>query len=277
MPELPEVETVRCGMEQVLLGQAISAVHVHRRDLRRRVSVNFEKSLMGSRFVRILRRGKYIVMENDRGCFFILHLGMSGRVRLISKGEAFDLQKHDHIVIETADGVRAVYHDPRRFGFFDLVPQALDWKDIPPFSQMGAEPFDKWNAENLLQKLKGRKTVIKQALLDQSVVAGLGNIYVCEALWMSGISPLRSSCELKKDEAERLVISTLDILTRAIAAGGSTLKDYRQTDGELGYFQYGFSVYGREGGACTAKRCKQKILRIVQGGRSTFYCPACQK
>lgn len=277
MPELPEVETVCRGMEQTLSNQVVSSVRVYRRDLRRIVSDDFESALIGRRLVRFLRRGKYIVMENDRGRFFILHLGMSGRVRLFSKTEALDLQKHDHVVIKTMDGVTAVYHDPRRFGFFDVLPEGADWKKVSPFLQMGAEPFDGWSAEDLLQKLKGKKTVIKQSLLDQLVVAGLGNIYVCEALWMSGVSPLRASCDIQKSEAQRLVASSLDILTRAIAAGGSTLKDYRQADGELGYFQYGFCVYGREGEKCKAQGCAQKILRIVQGGRSTFYCPACQK
>lgn len=276
MPELPEVETVRLGIEKALRGQKVVRVEVNRRDLRVVVPEDFEKTLTGSKIESFMRRGKYIIMENDRERFAILHLGMSGRVRIFDPDAQYELQKHDHVVITAQNGVRAVYNDPRRFGFFYTLSPQKKWQDVPPFNVMGLEPLDGWSGLHLHDSLKSRRTPIKTALLDQSVVAGLGNIYVCEALFQAGISPLRIANTLTKDEAKHLAACSIDVLQRAIAAGGSTLKDYQHTNGELGYFQQGFVVYGREGDICTSKECEQKIIRIVQAGRSTFYCSVCQ-
>lgn len=277
MPELPEVETVRVGMAQALQGKEIARVEVLRRDLRTVIPDDFEKILEGSCLESFLRRGKYIIIENDRKRAAILHLGMSGRVRIFDQNAQYERQKHDHVTIATVDGVRAVYNDPRRFGAFYTLAQGKKWQDNAPFDRMGAEPLEGWGGAQLYEALKKRKTPLKIALLDQSVVAGLGNIYVCEALFQAGISPLRAACDMTLEESIRLAACCIDVLQRAIAAGGSTLKDYQHTDGELGYFQHGFVVYGREGKACPSKGCPEKILRIVQAQRSTFYCPKCQK
>lgn len=277
MPELPEVETVRLGMERALLGQKILNLIVNRRDLRVSVPEDFEKILIGSQIESFIRRGKYIIMQNDSNRFAILHLGMSGRVRIFEPNTPYEQQEHDHIIITTQNGVRAVYNDPRRFGFFYTLPRQVRWQDVPPFTSMGQEPLGVWNGEHLYDSLKTRRTPLKTALLDQSVVAGLGNIYVCEALFQAGISPFRIANTVCEEEAKCLADSCIDVLQRALVAGGSTLKDYQHTDGELGYFQHGFVVYGREGNTCTSKSCEQKIIRIVQAGRSTFYCPVCQK
>ena len=278
MPELPEVETVRRGVEGALLGKRIAAVEVRRRDLRVVVPQDFEALIEGRQVLGLVRRGKYILFEFGDSVKAILHLGMSGRMRIYGSGQAYDAQPHDHIVLRADDGTMAVFHDPRRFGMFYTLPAGCDWSAVKPFSEMGPEPVDSaWGGLDLYRALRGRKAPIKNALLDQNVVAGLGNIYVCEALFEAGICPQRLSCSLSEKEADLLAIHVKDVLERAIAAGGSTLKDYQHTDGSLGYFQHGFKVYGRGGKQCVSKGCDSKILRIVQGGRSTFYCDDCQK
>lgn len=278
MPELPEVETVRSGMEQSLLGRVLDEVCVHHRVFRVPVPDDFEARLIGARFTAFRRRGKYIIIDFDQdGLHAVLHLGMSGRVRIHHGLNMYEAQKHDHIVMRTQGGIYVVYHDPRRFGMFYTTPHGMDIAACAPFAQMGPEPLEGWDGAALYAALRSRKAPIKAALLDQAVVAGLGNIYVCEALFGAGIHPQRSASSLSRAEAERLAQLCIDVLRRAIKAGGSTLKDYQHIDGELGYFQHGFVVYDREGCDCPSAGCGEKILRIVQSGRSTFYCPACQK
>lgn len=277
MPELPEVETVRCGMERALAGKTISNVQVSRRDLRIRIPDDFEATMQGARIERFMRRGKYIIMTLSNKRCAVLHLGMSGRVRIYGHNEEYAAQKHDHVVLSTQGGACAVFHDPRRFGFFYTLASGQDWQNVAPFNLMGKEPLDGWGGDDLHRALSGKNTPIKNALLDQHVVAGLGNIYVCEALYQTGIDPTRAAKTLSAKENADLAHAVIDVLQRAIKAGGSSLKDYQHTDGALGYFQHGFTVYGREGESCQSKGCDQKILRIVQAARSTFYCPKCQK
>lgn len=279
MPELPEVETVRTGLEGAILKRTIQKVDVYRRDLRVPVPADFSEALEGCKVVSLLRRGKYIVGFLDSGRVFILHLGMSGRVRIYDSGLPAKLEKHDHIAIETENGVGVVYHDPRRFGFL-VLGESESWESCPPFDRMGPEPLagnNVFNGAVLHRALAGRKGPIKTALLDQSVVAGLGNIYVCEALYDSGIAPERSCALIDEAMCARLAESIRAILLRAVAAGGSTLRDYQKTDGSLGYFQYSFSVYDREGERCGACDCAEgSVVRTVQAGRSTFACPVKQ-
>lgn len=276
MPELPEVETVRDGLEKAAAGKRISKILIRRRDLRTAIPEDFEQPLTGGKILSCLRRGKYIILPTDGGRAAILHLGMSGRVRIYGPGDSSDRQKHDHAVFSLEDGTQIVFHDPRRFGLL-YHTDAHAWETAPPFASMGPEPLDKWTADHLLAALQNRRSAIKTALLDQSVVAGLGNIYVCEALYKAGISPLRPADSLDAADAARLVACVRDVLADAIASGGSSLKDYRHTDGSLGYFQHRFAVYDRESQKCPACTCETGILRIVQGGRSTFYCPQRQK
>lgn len=279
MPELPEVETVKGGLEKALLGQRVRSVSVFRSDLRVPVPDDFCKALAGCVVTQILRRGKYIVGVLDSGRVFILHLGMSGRVRIYGSGLPAHLEKHDHVTIEAENGTGIVYHDPRRFGFL-ILGQAESWEMSAPFDRMGPEPLagnNVFNGAVLHQALAGRKGPIKTALLDQSVVAGLGNIYVCEALYDSGIAPERSCALIDETMCVRLAESIRTILLRAVAAGGSTLRDYQKTDGSLGYFQYSFSVYDREGERCGGCDCAEgSVVRTVQAGRSTFACPVKQ-
>ncbi len=279
MPELPEVETVKGGLEKALLGQRLRSVRVLRRDLRVPVPDDFCKALTGCVVTQIIRRGKYIVGVLDSGRAFVLHLGMSGRVRIYDSGLPANLETHDHVTIEAENGTGIVYHDPRRFGFL-ILAEAGNWGSRPPFDRMGPEPLSGNNVFNgavLHQALAGRKGPIKTALLDQSVVAGLGNIYVCEALYDAGIAPERSCALIDEAMCVRLAESIRTILLRAVAAGGSTLRDYQKTDGSLGYFQYSFSVYDREGERCGGCDCSNgSVVRTVQAGRSTFSCPVKQ-
>ncbi len=276
MPELPEVETVRLGLEQSMNGKRIRSVLVSRSDLRFPIPENFSSTLQGKFLRAFARRGKYIIGFLDESHVFILHLGMSGRVRLYGPGENYAKEKHDHAVIEAEDGSVAVYHDPRRFGFL-TCGEAGAWRSLPFFSSMGPEPLSDLRVDYLSGVLKKKKANIKTALLDQRVVAGLGNIYVCEALYDAGISPSRESGTLTFQEIERLLASIQKTLHNALAAGGSTLRDYQKTDGSLGYFQYQFAVYDREGERCPQCSCAGGcVKRIVQAGRSTFYCPAIQ-
>jgi formamidopyrimidine-DNA glycosylase len=271
MPELPEVETVVRGMAGVLEGRRIARVEVRRPDLRRPIPVDLARRLTGAVVTRLYRRAKYALIETDRGDVMILHLGMSGRVMLDSAGTG----KHDHILIATDEGRQLVLNDPRRFGSVDLVRvEAL--YDHPLLADIGPEPLgNEFNEAMLADALTGRRTPIKAALLDQTIVAGLGNIYVCEALFQSGISPVRLSHTVPGKRTARLVPAIRDVLTRAIDVGGSSLRDFVQVNGELGYFQHAWQVYGREGEPCRA--CARPVLRIVQSGRSTFYCSHCQR
>ncbi len=271
MPELPEVETVARGMAGVLEGQQLARVTLRRPDLRRPIPPDLPTRMAGATVMRVFRRAKYALIETSRGDVAILHLGMSGRILVDHPGDGL----HDHVIFETTSGRRLVFNDPRRFGSLDIA-RTDDWPNHPAFQHMGPEPLgNDFSAPILSAALKGKKTPIKSALLDQTIVAGLGNIYVCEALFKSGISPLRLAESVAGARAERLVPAIRDVLTRAIEVGGSTLRDYVQVDGELGYFQHEWSVYGREGDAC--RMCARAVTRLVQSGRSTFYCRRCQR
>jgi formamidopyrimidine-DNA glycosylase len=288
MPELPEVETVRRGLMPVLVGQTIARADVRRPDLRWPLPVGLADRLTGQRVLALRRRSKYLLADLASGETLLWHLGMSGRV-LISPpngaaggiGEFHHVhttpQKHDHVVLDMTDGTRIVFNDPRRFGSMDLMP--TDAAETHPLLRaMGPEPLgNAFNAPYLAAALRGRRAPVKAALLDQRVVAGLGNIYVCEALHRSGISPRRQAGRIAASRIGRLVPTIRDVLNEAILAGGSSLRDHRQTDGELGYFQHSFRVYGREGAPCPTPGCDGSVARIVQSGRSTFYCPACQR
>jgi len=267
MPELPEVETTVRGLAQVLQGRRIERVEARRPDLRRALPVDLGQRLTGARVTGLRRRAKYGLIDTDRGDTLVFHLGMSGRWR-IDPGE---IQKHDHFLIETDDGRRLALNDARRFGSLDLVrTDALsEWL---PFAALGPEPLD-LDASELRKRLAGRTAPIKLLLLDQRIVAGLGNIYVCEALYRAGIHPRRAGGSVSLERLKRLVPAIHDVLAEAIAAGGSTLRDFASPDGELGYFSKNFAVYGREGEPCL---CCGTVKRIVQSGRSTFYCPKCQ-
>jgi formamidopyrimidine-DNA glycosylase len=281
MPELPEVETVRGGIEKAALGKIIKEITVNRRDLRFPLSEEFEEALTGARFENFTRRGKYVIAHISGGHVMVLHLGMSGRVRIFAPDQEYTARKHDHVIFTLDDGARLVFEDPRRFGYI-LLRADEDWEALPPFDAMGPEPLgNEFNGDILRVKLKGRKTPIKTALLDQRIVAGLGNIYVCEALYRAGIHPARLSGKVKPAESEALTRHIRDVLKDAIKAGGSTLRDYQKTDGSLGYFQYSFGVYDREGQACPDCDCDVLktggVARMVQSGRSSYYCARRQK
>lgn len=270
MPELPEVETTVRGLARFLEGERIVRVAVNRPDLRRPFPADLVQALTGAQVTSLGRRAKYGLLHTDRERTMVFHLGMSGRWRI----DPAALDRHDHLVIETAGHVFAL-NDARRFGSVDLLdtPRLWDW---PQFAAMGPEPLgDGLSAAHLKAAFAGRNQAVKLLLLDQRIVAGLGNIYVCEALFRSGISPLRAGGRVSLAALERLVPAIRAVLSESIADGGSTLRDYARPDGELGYFATRFDVYGREGEACTV--CATPIRRIVQGGRSSWFCPKCQK
>jgi formamidopyrimidine-DNA glycosylase len=279
MPELPEVETVMRGLQQRLEGRIIVRATAHRPDLRWPLPEGLQKRLTGARVTGFRRRGKYILMRLSDGDSVLLHLGMSGRMVLTPLRPNLPTL-HEHLVLETDDGWRLGFVDPRRFGSVDLVPTPQE-DTHRLLADLGPEPLDPtFSPARLSASLAGKRTPIKAALLDQKVVAGLGNIYVCEALFRARISPQRSAHTIPGIRASRLVPAIKDTLREAIAAGGSTLRDYVQPGGELGYFQHAWKVYGREGGAC--ERCPGRpacpgIRRITQSARSTFYCPRTQR
>jgi formamidopyrimidine-DNA glycosylase len=365
MPELPEVETVRLGLEPVLRGQRFTHVEQRRRDLRFPLPARFVERLTGRKVINVGRRAKYLLVHLDDGCVLAMHLGMTGRfsVRLpgrerhaspppprgeglgaggattagdgvspppcpsptrgegahakrsrterphtaraaqahaphpnplpTERGEGTQLGEfthaaggdaaHDHVVFEMSSGVVVTYNDARRFGYMTLVPEA-ELSASKFFRGLGVEPLgNELNAAYLAERARGRKADLKAFLMDQRIVAGLGNIYVCEALYRAGLSPFRPAGRLAtstgrpQPAAERLVGAIKAVLGDAIRAGGSTLRDYRRADGALGEFQHAFDVYGREGEACRRKGCRGRVRRKTQGGRSTFYCPACQR
>lgn len=270
MPELPEVETTVRGLRPALAGRRLVSVEARRGDLRHVFPADLRQRLTGARVTGLGRRAKYGLIATDRGDTLIFHLGMSGRWR-IDPGE---LGTHDHFVMATDDDHRVVLNDPRRFGSLDIVrSDAL--AAHAPFVRMGPEPLgDEFTAAYLRQALKGRAAPIKALLLDQAIVAGLGNIYVCEALHMAGIAPGRAGGGISKPRLMRLVDAVKAVLIAAIEAGGSSLRDYARPDGELGYFSKQWRVYGRAGEACV---CGAPIRRRAEGGRSTFYCAHCQR
>ena len=279
MPELPEVETVRRGLAKALEGRRLARVEVRRPDLRYPLPAGLADRLTGRRVASVDRRGKYILAYLDDGMAVVAHLGMSGRF-VISRARA-GVDRHDHVILTTESGVVVTFSDPRRFGMIDLVPcQGL--AEYPPLALLGPEPLsDGFSPAYLSAMLAGRHTPIKAALLDQRVVAGLGNIYVCEALFHAGISPRRLAANTTGRRVDRLVPAIKEVLVRAIAAGGSSLRDYVQANGELGYFQHDWAVYDREGERCPGCTCETEppggIRRIVQSGRSTYYCHVRQR
>ena len=275
MPELPEVETVMRGLAPFLEQRRVTNVEQMRPDLRWPIPKRLKQTLVGLRVLRLERRAKYILWHFENQVILLMHLGMSGRV-LISEERPQNLDKHDHLVFTTEDGCTIRYNDPRRFGFVDLVTKdkLLGHKLI---RLLGPEPIgNDFDAVVLGQRLKGRSSPIKTTLLNQTIVAGLGNIYACEALHRSGISPRRLASNTRGQKLEQLVLAIRGVLRDAIEAGGATLRDHSQVSGEKGYFQHQFQVYGRDGKKCNKENCDGKIKRIVQSGRSTFYCNACQ-
>ena len=295
MPELPEVETVRRGLEPVLAGARIRHAEQRRPDLRFPLPERFAERLRGATIDRLERRAKYILAYLDSAEVLAIHLGMTGRFSIAVPGGANGRQlgeftheagtdpAHDHVVIVTEAGAVVTYNDARRFGYMSLIPHS-ELAAHPHFKGLGIEPLGPdLTPKFLAQRAAGRTADLKAFLMDQRIVAGLGNIYVCEALFRAGLSPRRAASDLGRGNgrpsvhAVRLTQSVQDVLHAAIEAGGSTLRDYRHTDGSLGYFQHSFAVYGREGEACTRSGCGGKVRRIVQGGRSTFYCTRCQR
>jgi formamidopyrimidine-DNA glycosylase len=270
LPELPEVETTVRGLVPVLEGRRLSSVEARRPDLRRAFPPDLRQRLTGARVTALGRRAKYGLIDTDRGDTLVFHLGMSGRWRI----DPPELGAHDHFVIETDEGRRLALNDPRRFGSLDLVrTEALG--EFEAFARMGPEPLgEDFSAAYLSQALRGRSAPIKALLLDQRIVAGLGNIYVCEALHMAGISPGRAAGRISLPRLSRLADAIRQVLLAAIEAGGSTLRDYARPSGELGYFSKQWRVYGREGEDCA---CGGPIRRRADSGRSTFFCPRCQR
>jgi formamidopyrimidine-DNA glycosylase len=286
MPELPEVETVRGGLAPVLEGHRLTRVEARRPDLRFPLPENFVQQLTGATITRLERRAKYLLARLDREDTLVMHLGMSGRFE-IARPEGVERPgefhyapdpdpKHAHIVFETEAGARVTYYDPRRFGYMSLVNTATMHLH-PWFAGLGPEPLSEaFDAAHLKAAFEDRKQGAKTLLLDQRIVAGLGNIYVCEALNRARISPFKAAGGISKPRLEKLVTEIRAVLTEAIAAGGSTLRDFAQTDGALGYFQHRFRTYDREGEPCLNTGCGGVIARKLQAGRSTFYCPVCQ-
>ena len=269
MPELPEVETTVAGLRSVLQGSVLTRVAPRRADLRFPIPVDLRQRMTGARVTGLSRRAKYGLVETDRGDIMIFHLGMSGRWRI----DPADIGAHDHLLVETDQGRLLSLNAPRRFGSLALV-RANAWTGYAPFMRMGPGPLGPdFTAATLAAALAGKATSIKAALLDQRIVAGLGNIYVCEALNMAGIAPTRAAGRIGRARLALLVDALRDVLTAALVAGGSTLRDYARPDGELGYFSKQWRVYGREGQVCP---CGGTVRRRVDGGRSPFYCPTCQ-
>jgi formamidopyrimidine-DNA glycosylase len=291
MPELPEVETVRLGLTPVLEGRTITRADTRRGDLRLPFPPHFAERLTGRRVLKLQRRAKYILAALDSGETLVIHLGMSGRMSVYAEGKRQRLGdyvynpapdgagsgKHDHVVLETDAPALIVFNDHRRFGLMTLIATAHLNQD-KLFRDMGIEPLSPgFNTKYLAQALDGKKTPIKSALLDQRVIAGLGNIYVCEALFLARISPKRLAGAVRAPQVAALARAIKKVLKEAITAGGSTLRDHAQATGDPGNFQHRFRVYGREGLSCKSSGCRGTVKRIVQAGRSTFYCPVCQK
>ena len=293
MPELPEVETVRRGLQPVMEGSKIVKAEIRRKDLRFPFQNGFVARLEGQTVTGLGRRAKYLMADLESGDVLLMHLGMSGSFRVVADEDKtvpgqfhhprHEDRAHDHVVFHMSSGAAVVFNDPRRFGYMKIIARkALD--DEPLLKGLGPEPLgNAFDARMLAQSCASKKTSLKAALLDQRVVAGLGNIYVCEALYRSHLSPRRLAATLadKKgqptDHAGRLVSAIHTVLNQAIKAGGSSLRDHRQTSGELGYFQHSFQVYDREGEKCQTAGCRGIVRRFTQNGRSTFWCPKCHK
>jgi formamidopyrimidine-DNA glycosylase len=293
MPELPEVETVRRGLEPVLTGKVITRLETRREGLRFAFPPGFVQAVSGERVTGLGRRAKYLLASLGSGATLLVHLGMTGRFLVAPPGGERAMQgefhhpagwlvAHDHVIVHLDDGTRVIYNDVRRFGFMDLIaPGGL--ADNVHLRGLGLEPLgNALSGEVLAGMMAGRMAPLKAALLDQRLIAGLGNIYVCEALFRSGLSPLAPAGSIATPEgaplpaAQRLAATIREVLEEAVAAGGSTLRDFSHADGSLGYFQHSFRVYDREGDACSKPGCGGTVMRMVQSGRSTFYCPNCQ-
>ncbi|WP_138466508.1 bifunctional DNA-formamidopyrimidine glycosylase/DNA-(apurinic or apyrimidinic site) lyase [Poseidonocella sp. HB161398] len=285
MPELPEVETVRRGLEPVMAGATITRASVNRPDLRWPFPERMAERLAGRHVAALRRRSKYLLADLDGGETLLIHLGMSGRMLVTKDENAVQIgtyvhghaapEKHDHVVLDFDNGMRVTFNDPRRFGAMDLFPTEAGHKLL---DRIGPEPLgNSFSAAHLAQAFRGKASPVKAALLDQKIVAGLGNIYVCEALHRSGISPKRMAGRISEPRIAVLHAAIRQVLEEAIAAGGSSLRDFRQASGDLGYFQHGFRVYDREGRPCPTDGCTGTVTRIVQSSRSTFYCPQCQR
>jgi formamidopyrimidine-DNA glycosylase len=286
MPELPEVETVRRGLAPVLTGARLTHVEARRPDLRFAFPKHFARRLTGARIERLDRRAKYLMAPLDTGETLVMHLGMTGRFEIVGPGQNsrpgdFALAappdpKHAHVELKTDAGVTVTFYDPRRFGYMDLIETAK-LGEHPWFKDLGPEPLGPcFDAAHLARAFAGKRQSVKATLLDQRVVAGLGNIYVCEALHRARIDPKKPAGEVTKPALKRLTAEVRLVLGEAIEAGGSTLRDFASAEGSLGYFQHRFLVYGREGEACLRAGCKGHVTRIVQAGRSTFACDRCQ-
>jgi formamidopyrimidine-DNA glycosylase len=293
MPELPEVETVRRGLEAAMAGALIERVELRRRDLRFPFPKNFAARLAARKITGLRRRAKYILVDLDDGNVLVMHLGMSGSFRIEDETDAktpgaFHHARsknpaHDHVVFYLSNGKNIIYNDPRRFGFMQIIDHDK-LAEHALFRNVGIEPLgDEMNGATLARLFAGKSAPLKSALGDQRLVAGLGNIYVSEALHRAGLSPRRAAGSIARkngeptERAERLARAIREVLKEAVAAGGSSLRDHRQTNGELGYFQHKFRVYDREGQACTRPGCAGVVKRIVQSGRATFFCGTCQK
>jgi len=275
MPELPEVETVRRGLALKMTGRKIVEAELRRQDLRRPFPPMLSRTLTGSKIGKLSRRGKYILIELDDNGTLLLHLGMSGRITAGPAGAPH--ATHDHVILTLDDGTVVRFNDARRFGLLDYMRRGEE-SAHPLLAGMGPEPLEPgFDGNYLAQKLAGKMTPLKAALLDQKIVAGLGNIYVCEALYRAGLSPRRLAATVTGARATKLVAAIKATLNDAIEAGGSSLRDYVQADGELGYFQHKWAVYGREGEPCPGCTCKEGVQRIVQSGRSTFFCAKKQR
>ena len=283
MPELPEVETIMRGISPFLKGATIKKIKLNRADLRWPFPENFASRVKETKILNLKRRSKYILIDLSTGETLLIHLGMSGKI-LVSNSkignyfyESSKFANHDHVIFELNDGTIITYNDPRRFGAMDLA-KTDDLNNHKFLEKLGPEPLgNNFNSDYLKIKLSKKESPIKNVLLDQSLVAGLGNIYVCEALFMSGISPRKTASKISKIKCEELVQNIRAILMSAIEAGGSSLKDFTDIQGNSGYFQFEFYVYGRENKYCKTTNCDHKIKRISQSGRSSFYCPNCQR
>ena len=283
MPELPEVETIMRGISPFLEGATIKKIKLNRTDLRWPFPENFASRLKEAKVLNLKRRSKYILVDLSTGETLLIHLGMSGKF-LVSGSkigkyfyESSKVSNHNHVIFELNDGTIITYNDPRRFGVMDLA-ETEDLKNHKFLKKLGPEPLgNNFNSDYLITKLSKKESPIKNVLLNQSVIAGLGNIYVCEALFMSGILPMKKASKISKNKCEELVRNIRTVLTSAIDAGGSSLKDFTDIQGNFGYFQFEFHVYGRENEYCKIKSCGRKIKRISQSGRSSFYCPSCQR
>jgi len=278
MPELPEVETVRRGLEPLIEKRTITDVELRRKNLRTPFPRGFAKTLEGAKITGLRRRAKYILIDLDNGQVWLVHLGMSGSFRTYPKRAAFVPEIHDHVVVTLDNGLRVVFNDPRRFGIMDVF-KAGDEASYPALSRLGIEPLsNEFSGPVLASLLKDKKVAVKVAIMDQSLVVGVGNIYACESLFMAGIDPRKAAGKIKGAKAEDLAAAIRAVLNDALGSGGSTLRNYRQLDGQTGYFQHRFAVYGHGGETCPCGIGPEHVVRsITQGGRTTFFCPVKQR